>query len=165
MTLKTRLLLLLIFPPVFSCAAATPSKWSPYRFDGMNFTESAAGSAVSIWIRKGHFPAASDSPPDPAASEILPKGTGAVAGICYLQSTGGKISKQNGFIPYAEEQVTFKSRSYGVSVARTDKNGYFLDYLPKGDYELFCRGARTEFTVREGETTFVPIRGGKRMAD
>ncbi|NVN98463.1 MAG: hypothetical protein HXX17_03995 [Geobacteraceae bacterium] len=158
-------LALTALPTIFSCAGITASKWSPYVFDGNRFSIATSNTAAAIWVRNGHLPAASDVQPDPTATPPLPKGTGAVAGICYLQSTGGKSSAQSHFIPYANEQVTFKGKTDGVSVAITDKNGYFLNHLHKGDYELFCRGIKREFTIREGETTFVPIRGGKRMAD
>jgi hypothetical protein len=95
----------------------------------------------------------------------LPPGTGVAAGICYTQTAGGKISSQNSFAPYPDEQITLKSKKYGVFVTRTDNDGYFSEHLKAGVYELFCRGVRVEFRIKTGETTLIPIRGGKRMAD
>lgn len=158
-------LALITLPTIFSCAGMAPSKWNPYVFDGNSFSIATGSTITAIWVHTGYLPTASDSQPDKAVTALLPKGTGAIAGICYLNSTGGKSSGTSHFIPYPNEQVTFKGKTGGVYVARTDKNGYFLDYLPKGDYELFCRGVKSEFSIKESETTFVPIRGGKRMAD
>lgn len=163
--LTVRAMILLVFPIIFSCAGGNSSPWSPRYFDGMNFSPNTATSSKAIWIRNGHFPATAETPPGSASTDILPPGTGAVAGICYIQTSGGKLSDQNRFTPYPEEQITFRSKTDGVSVTRTDKDGYFAEYLPTGNYELFCRGVRTEIRIKQGETTLVPIRGGKRMAD
>lgn len=157
-----RVIILLIFPLIFSCAGGSHSLWKPYIFDGAKFSP-AENSPGAIWLRSGHLPATAE--PSPESSYKLPPDTGAVAGICYIQTTGGRISEHNLFTPYPDEQITFRSKTEGVSVTRTDKDGYFAEYLPTGNYELFCRGARAEFRIKKGETTLVPIRGGKRMAD
>ena len=158
-------LALVTLPTIFSCAGMTPSKWSPYVFDGNSFSMATGSTLAAIWVHTGYLPTVSDLQPDTTVSAHLPKGTGAVAGICYLQTTGGKSSGTSNIIPYSNEQITFKGKADGVYIARTDKYGYFIDYLPTGYYELFCRGVKREFSIKEGETTFVPIRGGKRMAD
>lgn len=160
-----RAIILLVFPLIFSCAGGNSSLWKPYIFDGVNFSPTSDNSSKAIWLRSGHFPTTSEQPPGSESSERLPPGTGAVAGICYLQTSGGKLSKINAVTPFPDEQITFRSKTEGVSVTRTDSNGYFIEYLTAGKYELFCRGVHTEFSVKQGETTLVPIRGGKRMAD
>lgn len=160
-----RVIILMIFPLIFSCAEGSSSLWKPYIFDGINFSPTADDISKAIWIRSGHFPMVSAPAPGSAPSDILPPGSGAVAGICYLQTTGGRISARNQFSPYPDEQITLRSKVDGVSVTRTDGSGYFMEVLPAGVYELLCRGVRTEFRVKQGETTLVPIRGGKRMAD
>lgn len=160
-----RIIILMIFPLVFSCAEGNSSLWKPYIFDGINFSPTEENSSKAVWIRSGHFPMATETAPGSASSDLLPPGSGAVAGICYRQTTGGKISGRNSFSPYSGEQITLKSKIDGVSVTRTDGSGYFMEALPAGVYELLCRGVRTEFRVKRGKTTLVPIRGGKRMAD
>lgn len=160
-----RLLLLMILPAIASCTSTHSGNWQPYTFNGKNFSPAFEGVTGAVWIREGNYPIIADEAPDRATIDPLPKDTGAVAGICYLQTTGGKIADHNTFTPYPDERITFKSSVDGVSVARTDKNGYFLEYLLIGDYEVFCRGVKSEFRIRRGETTFIPIRGGKRMAD
>jgi hypothetical protein len=98
-------------------------------------------------------------------ADRLPPGNGAVAGICYTQASGGKIADRNLIAPLPDEQISIRNKDDGVSVTRTDGSGYFMEVLPPGDYELFCRGIRVHATIKRGETTLVPIRGGKRMAD
>jgi len=160
-----RVIILLIFPIIFSCAAGNSSLWKPYIFDGVNFSPTDNNNSNAIWTRSGHFPTTSAPTPDSAHSDKLPPGTGAVAGICYLQTTGGRISERNLFTPYINEQITLRNKTDGTFVTRTDSSGYFVEFLNPGEYELFCRGVRTEFRIKQGETTLVPIRGGKRMAD
>lgn len=158
-----RSLILMLFPLIFSCAGSNPSAWKPYFFDGSSFVAAEDNGAKTVWTRSGHYPLTSEPPA--GDSDRLPSGTGAVAGICYLQTSGGKLAPAAKVTPYADEQITFKNKDEGVYVTRTDKNGYFAEYLPAGNYEVFCRGARMEISIKRGETTLVPIRGGKRMAD
>jgi hypothetical protein len=160
-----RVIILMIFPIIFSCAGTNSSPWKAYFFDGSNFSPANDNTSNTIWVRSGHFPSTAEPVPGSASADRLPPGTGAVAGICYRQTTGGKIAAQNSFTPYPDEQITFKCNTEGVSVTRTDNDGYFAEYLTAGEYELFCRGVRAEFRINKGETTLVPIRGGKRMAD
>lgn len=160
-----RTLTLIVIPLIFSCAGGNSSLWIPYTFDGTNFSPPIETVSPAIWIRSGHFPMISKPDPGSALANKLPPGTGAVAGICYLQSTSGKMSMKNSFAPYPNEQITFINNEDGVFVTRTDQNGYFAEYLRAGNYYLFCRGVRSELKVNQGETTLVPIRGGKRMAD
>jgi hypothetical protein len=160
-----RFMILLLFSLTLSCAGSHSSPWKPFHFDGANFSPAAENSSNALWLRSGHFPSTTEPAAGAAISDRLPPGTGAVAGICYIQTSGGKISQHDTFAPYPNEQITFRNKTDGVSVTRTDKNGYFTEYLTAGNYELFCRGVRTEFRIKPGETTLVPIRGGKRMAD
>lgn len=160
-----RVIVLLIVTITTACAGGNSSLWRPYTFDGTSFAPSTAADAKSIWLRSGQFPMISAKDPGSALSDRLPPGTGAVAGICYRQTAGGKLSGQNSFAPYPDEQITLRSKTDGVFVTRTDKNGYFTEYLAAGSYELFCRGSRIEIMIKQEETTLAPIRGGKRMAD
>lgn len=165
MTHLIRTALLALFPLLISCAGQGSSRWQPYIFDGIGFSPPAAIIPGTIWLRSGHFPAISETAPAAERSDRLSPKTGAVAGICYLQSGGGKLSGQETFTPYPGEQITLKNKQHGVFVTRTDTNGNFAEQLPAGDYELFCRGSRSEITIKQGETTLAPIRGGKRMLD
>lgn len=160
-----RIIILLIFPLFFSCAGGNASIWAPYAFDGTNLSPAGNTSSNAIWVQNGYLPTTSKPTSNFLPSDRLPPGTGAVAGICYVQISGGKISGHTSFAPFPDELITFKSKAGDTATAKTDKNGYFTEYLTAGDYELFCHGARAEFIVKSGETTLVPIRGGKRMVD
>jgi len=160
-----RIIILLLFPLISSCAGGNSSIWAPYAFDGIDLSPASNTSSNAIWVQNGYLPTTSKPQARPLPSDRLPPGTGAVAGICYIQATGGKISEHNSFAPYPDEQITFKGKAGETATAKTDNNGYFTKFMTAGDYALFCRGARAEFTVKSGETTLVPIRGGKRMAD
>lgn len=148
-----------------SCAGVDSSLWKPYTFDGKSFSQSEETNSGTIWLRSGHFPSLSAIAPGSVRSDRLSPKTGAVAGICYLQTSGGKLAGQKSFTPYPNEQISLKSKMHGVFVTRTDNNGNFAEQLPAGEYELSCRGGRAMITIQQGETTLTPLRGGKRMAD
>lgn len=150
-----------------SCAifAQPESPWHPYTFNGQKFIEGEIKGIQPIWLRDGFTPRLTK--PEKAADDNwqLPPKSGAVAGICYLQTSGGKITSQTGVTPLADEQIVIKSMKEGVFVTRTDKDGLFAEVLDPGEYEFSCRGAGRQTEVNEGKTTLVQIRGGKRMAD
>lgn len=157
-------LLFLLTPVIFSCSSNGAS-WTPYLFNGSGFYHSMDAPSKALWIRPGYFPYSGQDSPQTSANIKLPKGTGAVAGICYLQTSGGKIANQNMITPLPDEQITMKLSGEGVFVTRTDEQGYFTDALYPGDYEFYCRGVKVSGRIRPGETTLIPLRGGKRMAD
>jgi hypothetical protein len=160
--------LIAIIPFIVSCVPAGTSPWRPYFFNGNEFQPSVAGTAQKLWLRKGYLPRLDEPGTYAVDTGKLPPGTGAVAGICYLQTSGGKLGNNTDNTtvkPYPDEQVVIKNRQEGISVTRTDEAGYFIEALFPGDYELLCRGAAKPITVIKGETTLVPLRGGKRMAD
>lgn len=158
-------LLLLLSPLFFACSNSNASSWTPYMFNGTSFYIANDTPSKAIWIRHGFLPYSGQDSPYTAANMKLPPGTGAVAGICYLLTSGGKIASQNMITPLPDEQITMKLTGEGIFVTRTDNSGYFTDALYPGDYEFSCRGVKVLGKVRTGETTFIPLRGGKRMAD
>jgi len=160
-----RAIILLILPLALSCTGGHTSHWQPFFFDGTGFSPATDGRSNEIWLQSGFLPSITDPTNGTVRSDRLPPGTGAVAGICYLQTSGGKMSSHNSFTPYPYEHITVKNKKDGVSVTRTGEDGYFIEPLFAGDYELFCRGVRAEFRIKPGETTLVPVRSGKRMTD
>lgn len=165
MTQTSRATLLLLLTPLLISCSSNATPWTPYRLSEAGFHPSTDVTSKALWVRPGFFPYSGQDPPQAADSSKLPKGTGAVAGICYLQTSGGKIANQQLITPLPDEQITMKLRGEGVFVTRTDANGYFTDALHPGDYEFYCRGAKVAGRIRLGETTLIPIRGWKRMAD
>lgn len=160
----------LLFLPlitVFSLSSCTlsASTWQPYTFNGTGFLPGEPGGKPSIWLRDGFTPRTGK--PLDGADDLgsLPPKSGAVAGICYLQTGGGKLVDHSGYTPYADEQILIRSARDGLFVTRTDSNGIFIETLYPGEYEFSCRGAASPAVIKEGKTTLVRIRGGKRMAD
>lgn len=154
-----------IIPLTLSCASCTASPWRPYTFNGNDFQPAVPVTDQTLWLRNGYLPRLDDPGRLAADTGRLPPGTGAVAGICYLQTSGGKVEGKSSVTPYPDEQITIKSKKEGISVIRTDDAGYFIELLPPGDYQFICRGAGKQVTVKKGKTTLIQLRGGKRMAD
>lgn len=144
-----------------SCAA----KWEKFSFNGQQFQAGSLDNSLSIWVRDGYTPRLVE--PEGAALDFgrLPAKTGAVVGICYLQTSGGKLADQSGTQPLANEQITIMSQEYGVSITRSDAAGLFIETLFPGNYQFYCRGAGVDVKVRAGKTVLVPLRGAKRMVD
>ena len=156
--------MLFLVPLLFSCSS-NAAQWTAHRFDGRSFQPDQKKTAETLWLKSGYLPHLGETVPDAVGSQKLAKGAGAVAGLCFLQTSGGKLANANSSTPYPDEQITMKLPGEGVYVTRTDAAGYFIDSLYPGEYEFQCRGFKVTGTVRAGETTLIPIRGGKRMAD
>ena len=167
MKLKSFLLPIITLLTLSSCTlpAQTTSTWQPFSFNGTEFIPGEREGMQSFWIRDGFIPRTEKLGNEAADIGRLPAKVGAVAGICYLQTSGGKLADKAGVTPYADEQITIKSARDGVFVTRTDDKGLFIETLYPGEYEFSCRGAGNSATVTVGKTTLVQIRGGKRMAD
>ena len=149
-----------------SCSlSANPAKWEKFSFNGQDFQSDGLENRPAIWVREGYIPRVKE--PDDASHDYgkLPPKAGAVAGLCYLQISGGKLVDQSGSKPLPDEQITIRSPKYGISVTRSDAAGFFIEELFPGDYQFFCRGTGVEVRVQAGTTVLVPIRGAKRMAD
>jgi hypothetical protein len=165
------LFLSILFSPVISLTAACSHSnnqmypWQPYTFNGVEFVNQKITGLPSVWLRDGYYPRTGEPEKVTADTGKLSPGSGAVSGVCYIQSSGGKIADRSGFEPLADEQITIKNARYGVSVIRSDSAGFFMEELFPETYELFCRGAKADIVVREGKTVLTVIRGGKRMVD
>ena len=161
---------ILFSPTIFFTASCSHSNsqihlWQPYTFNGVEFVNQKMTGLPSIWVRDGYSPRTSEPDKITADTGKLPPGSGALSGVCYIHTSGGKLVDRSGFEPLADEQITIRNARYGVSVIRSDSAGFFIEELFPETYELFCRGAKTEVIVREGKTVFAVIRGGKRMVD
>jgi hypothetical protein len=143
---------------VSSADAATA--WQTLGFDGTGFQKGAAGGA--ILVRDGYLPvpAGAGAPHE----DQLPGGTGAVAVFCFVQSSGGKLRLQAGFLPMGAAVVSVTGKSLTVA-GRTDASGYLILALPPGSYDVRLFGFLHKVTVETGKTALVAIRGGKRMGD
>jgi hypothetical protein len=95
----------------------------------------------------------------------LPAEKGALAGICYLQSAGGRLRGGHGFVPSPGTPVTISSGGNIAASVVSDENGYFVALLPEGSYRIGSGSFATEATLVNGATTLVPLQTGKRMVD
>jgi hypothetical protein len=154
------------------CAAAVaagkrPAEvWSYYHFDGSAFTAGPAldGSAF-VALRENVRPVILTAPAAQITPTALPDGSGVLAGICYLHTSGGKLGNAGGFTPYPHAPLLISSGGTQYVAVQTDVHGYFLVVLPAGTYSVGSGPFTAEITVERGITTLVPLRTGKRMVD
>jgi hypothetical protein len=164
---------LLVF---FICAALPASAsafgnrpavaWNYYHFDGIAFTPGpTVDGSVFVAVRENMRPVVLTDQALHAEQTALPDGAGVIAGICYLQSSGGKLGSGSGFKPYPRVPLLISSGGKQLVTVQTDDNGYFVAVLPAGAYAIGCGPFTAEISVESGITTLVPLRAGKRMVD
>jgi hypothetical protein len=171
MSKAINILLALIFCTTFPAAASAAGNrptdaWSYYHFDGIAFTPGPTidGSAF-VAVRENVQPVILTAPSSQIEQTALPDGTGVIAGICYLQSSGGKLGAGSGFKPYPRVPLLISSGGKELVTVQTDGNGYFVAVLPAGTYSIGSGPFTAEVTAELGITTLVPLRAGKRMVD
>lgn len=154
--------------PASSSAADAPpaDTWRYYHFDGSAFTPGPAvdGSAF-IAVRGKMRPVVLTVQTSSVEQTPLPDGSGVIAGICYLQSSGGKLASGSGFRPYPRVPLLISTGGKEFVTVQTDDHGYFLVVLPAGTYSVGSGPFTADITVESGITTLVPLRAGKRMVD
>ncbi|HIJ87154.1 MAG TPA: hypothetical protein HPP97_05635 [Desulfuromonadales bacterium] len=150
-----------------SAASKRPGDvWNYYHFDGSAFAPGPAvdGSAF-VAVREKTQPVVLTAEADGLEQAVLPEGSGAIAGICYLQSSGGKLGGSSGFKPYPRVPLLISASGKQLVTVQTDDHGYFVVVLPAGTYAVGSGPFTAEITVERGITTLVPLRAGKRMVD
>ncbi|MDD2541108.1 MAG: hypothetical protein PHH28_08685 [Desulfuromonadaceae bacterium] len=154
--------------PASASAASTPPAevWRYYHFNGVAFIPGPAvdGSAF-IAVREKVRPVVLTTQTSPLEQTALPDGSGVIAGICYLQSSGGKLASGSGFSPYPRVPLLISTKGKEYVTVQTDDHGYFVVVLPAGTYSVGSGPFTAEITVERGITTLVPLRTGKRMVD
>ena len=151
---------------IIGCAMLTGTALGNGRsltFDGRDFKETKKGGYPVLRHQEGYLPFVDYSGSRPQESR-LPEGTGAVAGLCFVQVAGGKAHKAPGYLPMPGETVEIRDGKTIMAV-RSDASGYFVLALPPGNYDLRVRNIGRKVTVERGKTTFVALRGAKRMVD
>jgi len=154
-------------PLVASAAAKRPlDLWNYYHFDGSAFISGpAADGSVYLAMREKVQPVLVTAGALPAKLTNLPDGAGVIAGICYLQSSGGKLELGSGFKPYPRVPLLVSTGGKQFVTVQTDDNGYFVVVLPAGTYSIGSGTFSAEINVEPGTTTLVPLRAGKRIVD
>ena len=140
--------------------------WNYYHFDGISFTSGPTldGSAF-VAVREKVRPVVLTAQTSQIEQIPLPEGAGVIAGICYLQSSGGKLGVGSGFKAYPHVPLIISSGGRQLVTVQTDDHGYFVTVLPAGLYSVGSGPATAGITVERGITTLVPLRAGKRMVD
>jgi hypothetical protein len=137
--------------------------WSYYHFDGSRFVAGQPKDGTSVALRTGDRPVMQAYAAPIEAVKLAP-GTGAIAGICFIQSSGGKLKQGPPYLPCPRVTVQIFAGDQIVATTVTDEQGYFVVILAPGRYRVSSR-EDVEVTVKDGTTTLVPLRAGKRMVD
>ena len=164
-------LLLAVLAVVIICTAVSAAAgrqggtWNYYHFDGHGFVAGQpADNSPFLAVRDNAVPVVLIR-----AARIetlaLPSDKGALAGICYIQISGGKLTGRHGYIPCPRSPVTISSANSAETSVLSDENGYYVAILAKGSYRIGSGAFAVEATVENGTTVFVPLRAGKRMVD
>jgi hypothetical protein len=137
----------------------------PWHFNGRGFSPGRGDGSVVVLVRDGYLPVADRGSETVAPTTPMPDGQGVIAGICYIQVSGGKLAGRSGTLPMAGYSLKITAASGESRLAATDDRGYFLLPLPAGVYQVQGEGAPAQVTVTAGKTSLVALRTGKRMAD
>jgi hypothetical protein len=140
------------------------SQWIYFHFEGGSFVAGKPAEGVPfVAMREGVQPVLLTKSAKIEAVKLAP-GTGALVGICYIQSSGGKLKRSPSYLPCPRVPVQILQGDKVVATVETDAQGYFLATLPAGKYQVRVKDT-IETTVNNGKTTLVQLRAGKRMVD
>jgi hypothetical protein len=140
--------------------------WVYYHFDGIGFKPGqTSDSSPYIAVRDNVKPMVLVGTPSRIDAVALPSSAGVIAGICYFQSSGGKLGDTIGYTPCPLAPLQISSGGKQFVTVKTDEYGYFVVELEEGNYLVGSGPFTAEITVERGVTTLVPLRAGKRMVD
>lgn len=150
-----------------SAAANRPADvWNYYHFDGIAFIPGpTADGTPFVAVREKVQPVVLTAQTADFEQIALPDGSGVIAGICYFQSSGGKLGGGSGFQPYPRVPLLISTGGKEFVTVQTDDHGYFVVVLPAGKYSIGSIPFTAEIAVELGVTTLAPLRAGKRMVD
>jgi len=164
-------LILAVVVCLFLCAAAVASSkrrgdaWNYYHFDGSRFVAGQTTDGKGfVAVRDGAWPVILTHTAKIEAA-ILPAGTGVVAGICYVRTSGGKLTEGAGYLASPTMRLPISSNNGVVTTVQTDEQGYFTAVLPPGRYVVGDGPLAREVRVEKDQTSLIALRVGKRMVD
>lgn len=156
---------------LFLCTAAVAASirrgdaWNYYHFDGSGFVAGkVTDGSIFVAVSNGVRPVVLTHT-ERVETMGLPPDTGAVAGICYIQTSGGKLAGGAGYLPCPHMQLAVSSGNRVVTTVQTDEQGYFVVVLPAGRYIVGEGPLAREVRVKKDQTSLVALRLGKRMVD
>lgn len=139
--------------------------WNYYHFDGQAFVAGQpADGTPFVAVRDRAVPVVLNRATTVEATP-LPSGKGALAGICFLRSSGGKLGGSGGHAPCPAATLEISSGDAVILRTQTDGSGYFVALLPAGVYRIGSGAFAAEATVETGKTTLAAVQAGKRMVD
>jgi hypothetical protein len=164
-------LILAVLAVIIMCVAVSAAArrqvnaWNYYHFDGHGFVAGQpADDSPFLAVRDGAVPLVLTRTARVEATP-LPSDKGALAGVCYIQSFGGKLAGVRGYVPSPGIALTILSGAAVVQHTQTDESGYFVTLLPAGVYRISSGAFAAESTVEVGKTTLSALQTGKRMVD
>lgn len=159
------LMVLILCVSVSAFSKRPVADWKYYHFDGHRFIAGRpANGDAYLALRDGALPVVLTRPTKVEAV-ALPADKGALAGICYIQRSGGKLSESNEYLPCPPTHITISTGNTAVTSVLSDENGYFMTLLPAGRYRVSSGAFMVETRVEIGSSVLVPLRAGKRMVD
>ncbi|MBC8017199.1 MAG: hypothetical protein H7X83_01600 [Verrucomicrobia bacterium] len=159
-------LVLIVMCVAVSAASKRPgAAWNYYHFDGRGFVAGQPPDGGPFLAVRDHVLPVEMSRAVKIEAVSLPKNKGAIAGICYIQSSGGKLEGGRGYAPCPRTTITISSGNTVVTSMLSDENGYFVAILAAGSYRVGSGAFAVEALVEKGTTVLVPLRAGKRMVD
>ena len=154
---------LTLLPAVALPMGAKPDDSRTYYFDGSQFREGGLPDQLTIATKIGQYPKLLGADGSRQTSP-LPDGTGALAGLCFIQQSGGKLGGRPSFLPRPDLPVTVRGAGT-TKETRCDERGFFSLALPPGRYDVSSGADTRNVTIEQDKTTLTPLRGGKRMVD
>jgi hypothetical protein len=149
-----------------SAASKRPgAAWNYYHFDGRGFVAGQPPDGAPFLAVRDHVLPAVLSRTTKVEAVALPADKGAIAGICYIQGSGGKLASGRGYAPCPRTSITISSGNTVVTSVQSDENGFFVAILTAGSYRIGSGAFGAEAIVEKGTTVLVPLRAGKRMVD
>jgi hypothetical protein len=149
-----------------SAASKRPAvAWNYYHFDGHAFVAGRpADGSPFLAVQDRAVPLVLTASTK-VETTPLPPNKGALAGICYILSTGGKLAGRSNHVPSPGITVSIFSGTTVVLHTQTDGSGYFVALLPAGIYRISSGAFTAEAAVEAGKTTLSALPTGKRMVD
>ena len=150
---------------VSAAARRQGGAWNYYHFDGHGFVAGPpADDSPFLAVRDRALPVVLTGTTrlEPTA---LPADKGALAGICHIRSSGGKLAGGSGYAPSPGITISIFSGDTVVLRTLTDEHGYFVALLAAGVYRISSGAFAADVTVEAGRTTLAALQTGKRMVD
>jgi hypothetical protein len=163
--------LLAVLAVVVMCVAVTAASkrpdaaWRYYHFDGRVFIAGQPGDGSPFLALREHVLPVVLTRMAKVEAVSLPPGKGALAGICYIHSSGGKLAGGRGYSPCPGMPLAVSFGDTAVLHMQTDESGFFVAVLPAGEYRISSGAFSAQVAVVAGTTTLSALQAGKRMVD